>query len=159
MNTAYDYATATPLAPEIAEHYRREIANTLWLSRRSRRRLPKKIREAITAIVATANGQRRSRLLTADEIADDIARVIEAPGHYVMEHTHGGHVANAYGYAAYATGSLVLRDGNVVRIAVTTVSASKGSTGFGRLDMYTRDSEAAENARASVSFGLTIRLY
>jgi uncharacterized protein (TIGR02996 family) len=82
-----------------------------------------------SAQVARANGNRRTRLLDEDRPAR-VEKVVGAESG--CEEAHGGHVANAYGYPAAATGLWYAwatdRAGNKhVAIEAKEVSASKGA--------------------------------
>ena len=81
-----------------------------------------------------ANGRRRERLLTLNEVV--AASIDLRPGQHIF--LHGGHVASAYRYPAVATGAVVWipRKKRLPRAIFKVVSASKGSTGFGREDQW-----------------------
>jgi hypothetical protein len=154
MTTQFDYATGTPLAPKLSDFY----GESFQMSRRSRRRIPKAIREAIFGAVARANNNRRTRLLDGRRVLQDIALVIEhgaKTGQQARLHLHGGHVANSYGYPAVATASRVVYDPEheVVLIEVKVANATKGCTGFGRRDEHVDFMDALETA------DIVIRLY
>jgi hypothetical protein len=76
------------------------------------------------------NGRRRTRLLDLGDIAGT-ARSLK-PGQHAL--LHGGHVANAYKYPAFATGAAVWKPvgKRTAYVIVKTVSASAGHSGFGR---------------------------
>jgi len=76
-----------------------------------------------------ANGRRRTRLLDLDDIVSEAARL--RPGQHAF--LHGGHVANAYGYPAEATGAVVWIPAGkrAAFAAIKTVNAQRGCTGFG----------------------------
>lgn len=89
---------------------------------------------ALQSVVDRANGRRRTRTLPAQWIADAAADL--APGE--RQFFHGGHVANAYGFAAIATVAVVWRDeAGQAYATVTTGNAKRGCTGFGRRDIWT----------------------
>lgn len=130
-------------ADDINRYYRRLHR----LSKRSRNVIPRPIRTDIQQFLAEANHGRLMRLLDSRDVQFDIARVIEAKGHVAVRHTHGGHVANAYNYRAYATSSLVLRVGRIVGIKVIQCNARKGCTGFGRIAAYLGHTQHSQELR------------
>ena len=79
--------------------------------------------------LAQANGRRRTRLLNLDDLVTAAAGL--RPGQH--EFLHGGHVANAYGYPAEATGAVVwIPIGKRAAFAtIEVVNAQRGCTGFG----------------------------
>ncbi len=85
--------------------------------------------KTISADLAGINGRRRTRTLTDREIMQAALGVFRGDDFVFL---HGGHVANAYKFRAYATAALIYRasDGTV-RVVIRESSAKKGSTGFG----------------------------
>lgn len=165
--TQHDYATATPLAPDQAEHYQREERRAdghpaevppfvACMPRRSRRRPARPIRREIERLLDIVNGQRRTRLLDVDDVCECIATAIESSSH--TDFAHGGHVANSYKYPATATACLALRVGSFVYVAIREVSATKGSTGFGRIDSLPRLTEAGASARDSIRWQMALEI-
>jgi hypothetical protein len=102
---------------------------------------PTKLQQAL----AQANGSRRTRLLGLDDIVSEAARL--RPGQHIF--LHGGHVANAYGYPAYATGAVVWKSPGKRHACclVDVVPASRGSTGFGRQDSWAPPEDAGDVIR------------
>jgi hypothetical protein len=90
------------------------------------------------------NGRRTTRLLTHTEIMREAEKLLapNPPGHQFL---HGGHVANAYGYSAYATGAAIWRTKRqrTVWCVVRKVSATSGATGFGRFDHFNPDRQVS----------------
>jgi hypothetical protein len=88
----------------------------------------------LTTVLKSVNGRRRERTLGAGTIITAAADL--RPGEHVF--LHGGHVANNYGYRAVATGAVVFKlpRKRRARVIVALVNATKGSTGFGRLDSW-----------------------
>tara|TARA_B100000949_G_scaffold232038_1_gene245314 strand:- start:1007 stop:1414 length:408 start_codon:yes stop_codon:yes gene_type:complete len=80
--------------------------------------------------LASANGRRRMRLLSVQDIVD--AAVDLRPGEHRF--LHGGHVAGAYDWPASATGAVVYIPAGrrAARAIVKVVDARPGCTGFGR---------------------------
>ena len=90
---------------------------------------------ALQTALKQANGRRRTRTLTIEDITE--AAELLKPGEHAF--IHGGHVANAYSYAAVATGAVVWKPKGKRRVYVELreVNATRGSTGFGREDRWT----------------------
>jgi len=84
-----------------------------------------KLQQALTQ----ANGRRRTRLIDLDDIVSTAQSL--KPGEHRF--IHGGHVANAYGYSAVATGAVVwIPSGKRAALAIVKpVDARRGCTGFG----------------------------
>ena len=93
-----------------------------------------KLQQALSEV----NGKRRERLLGLDNIVGAAAGL--KPGQHIF--LHGGHVANAYGYASAATGAVVWipKGKRTALVAVRLVNATRGSTGFGRESNWTAES-------------------
>jgi len=92
-----------------------------------------KLQQALSKV----NGKRRERLLGLGNIVGAAAGL--KPGQHVF--LHGGHVANAYGYPAVATGAVVWipKGKRSALVAVRLVNAKRGSTGFGHESNWTAD--------------------
>ena len=92
-----------------------------------------------------ANGSRRTRLLDLDDIVRAASQL--QPGQHVF--LHGGHVANAYGYPARATGAAVWIPAGkrAAFAAIKTVNAQRGCTGFGRESNWNPTRNAADAIR------------
>lgn len=77
----------------------------------------------------TANGRRRTRTVSPEEIVESVRKIL-TPGCAFVETTcNGGHVANSYGYKAeQTTVLLVLRSDGTVRVGVAVANASKGAS-------------------------------
>lgn len=86
----------------------------------------------LAEVLPEINGRRRERLLSESDIIRAGRRLQN--GQYTF--LHGGHVANAYKYPAYATGAAVWRHRGRCYCELKTVSATRGSTGFGQQRCY-----------------------
>lgn len=106
------------------------------LATRTKARVRRQIRgttvEAIEAQLARANGRRRERTLTLDDV---LALVAEVRKHRrVWGAIGGGNVANSYKYPASQTGCVIaVRSNGEIRVAIGEVPASKGTSVTNRL--------------------------
>lgn len=72
------------------------------------------------------NGRRRVRTLEMRELFD-----ADPP-----DMLHGGHVANAYGYPAFATAALIVEFDGYRHVLLRLANAKKGCSGFGSMARY-----------------------
>lgn len=89
--------------------------------------------------LANINGKRRKRILYPKEIYNGIISCCNNPEKNSIYYITGGYVANSYGYYASATAVLILRMENILAINIKIISAKTNTTGFGRLDLITKE--------------------
>lgn len=83
--------------------------------------------DGIRAALDVANGRRRERTLSVEDVIDAVARV--RTGKLAWRAVGGGTVANAYGYRSWQTACLIaVRTDGSLRIAIGTTSGSGGAS-------------------------------
>ena len=101
----------------------------------------------LETILERVNGKRRERLLDHKDLMRAAAKL--KPGQHVF--LHGGHVANAYRFPAYATGAVVFvpKGKRTAYVFLDVVSAKKGATGFGTEKYWKPDRHAAKPVKVT----------
>lgn len=161
---SYLYATAAPLAHDLAEYYRTICdppdtpVSEYTVTGCTRGIWSPFLVADITDLVADANGRRYARVLRPSDVLSAISELMRSRRRYAVIHLHGGNVSSSYARPSRATIALIVRAVDRILVHVGVGRADAGCTGYGRIDRYGRDTPGGESARDSIEWQLTIHL-